>query len=275
MPGIDFQNGAAGSMLRSIGLDPRAAAVLLPALLLILAALAALALRALRKKRPARRLPPKARDEGQKKMTSILSLRLSPPPEEAAGQAIETLRSFLEIARDAAEKTGGVLYTSIDGGVSVAWGDLASTGSAAHDALNAVRAALLVRLSLAGLNKSRLENGRTALSFFAGISSGASAAALLAPEYPASRVLFSETGPLALRAREAAGGNGVDIALSAKTWRLVKDYVICEEITPLEASGAEPCGSRLFAAVNLRALPGSPQIEPATLSALRKTLTGG
>jgi hypothetical protein len=261
-------------MLRSLGLDPRVAAALFPAFpLIIAAALAALivfAVRALGKKRLRQRSFQSAQDEGRKKMTSILSLRLAGGAE--GGGALEALRRFLALAEDAAEKTGGALYISIDGSITISWGDLVTTGSAAHDALNAVRAALLLRLSLAGLNASRLEIGRPPLAFFAGVSSGASLAVHLTPKDPASRVLFSEIGHLALYAREAAGGNGVDIALSAKTWRLVKDYVICEEITPFPPTGSESCPSRFFAAVNLRALPGSPPIEPATLSALRKLL---
>jgi class 3 adenylate cyclase len=180
--------------------------------------------------------------------------------------------------QNAVEKTGGVAVVSPDGSVVADWGGHSTTGDDAHDALNAVRAALIFRLSLLELNKKRLSNGQNALRAVCGFSTGKTVTAEHITGGKLSRA-FSDTSlwgggaALAFRAREAAERNGIDIVISSKTWRLIDEYIIAEEIeAPREEEGRF---IRLFAVINLRAKQKAEQPEPVTLSGLQSLLEDG
>lgn len=212
---------------------------------------------------------------GRRCAITILSLRFCPPagfgeaPE--TGAALAPLQDYLKIAKTAVKKTGGVAESAQDGTVIARWGGGVSTGSPAHDALNAVRAALLARILFLELRAAlKKNNGPAPLPLVAGISSGNVAAGMLKKGFR-RKYFIGETAILAVKAREASEKFRTDIVLTAKAWRLVKDYCIFEEIEALRAPTGEET-TRLFALVNLRAAPGELQPAPKALSETRKML---
>jgi adenylate cyclase len=60
---------------------------------------------------------------------------------------------------------------------------------------------------------------------------------------------------------------GTDILITEDTWKLIKNYVITEEMPPVEVKGKEK-PVRLFAVINLAGNPGGPR----TLADVRKLL---
>ncbi|MDR2468266.1 MAG: hypothetical protein LBD22_04815 [Spirochaetaceae bacterium] len=216
-------------------------------------------------------IAPKVRasaDEAALRHLTILQARfgtLDALNEDTFASASSLLHSYFDVCAESVAKTRGRFEAFTDGTVNAVWGEDITTGSQAHDALNAVRAALLIRIAMSRLNRDRTANSEMPFTLVLGLSSGK---VLSCPGGTgARRYLFGETGILALKAREAAERNAVDIVMTAKTWRLVKEYVLSEELKPLRRRKGFPV--RLFAVINLRAAPGTAQPSPVTLSQLR------
>ncbi|GMO19408.1 MAG: hypothetical protein Pg6A_06090 [Termitinemataceae bacterium] len=171
---------------------------------------------------------------------------------------------FFNVFNEAAKKTNGVIEMFSDASVALYWG---SSESPAHDALNAARAAFLARAAISEINKIRAVRGEKRIIMLAGISSGY----LLQSQINGKHFFAGEAALLAAQAREAAWRSLVDIVLTAKSWRFVKNYLITEELRPLpHIKGTAPI--RLFAAVNLRSVPPESQNAPLTVSQLRSRL---
>jgi adenylate cyclase len=62
-----------------------------------------------------------------------------------------------------------------------------------------------------------------------------------------------------------------DILITENTWKLIRNHIIAEEMPSVTVKGkTEPL--RLFAVINLRAKPGTPQSGPVSLTELRQLL---
>jgi adenylate cyclase len=84
--------------------------------------------------------------------------------------------------------------------------------------------------------------------------------------------VIGDTVNLASRTEALNKPFGTDILITENTWKLVKDYIIAEEMPGVTVKGkAEPV--RMFAVVNMRVKkPGVPQPRPVTLAELRSQL---
>jgi hypothetical protein len=191
------------------------------------------------------------------------------------GETFDFLQSYLSEARDIAVKTNGILSVAADGSLNAAWGVDSTTGDEAHDALNALRAAFLLRMCIMEQHNKRFAVAHNAahkvrriVQIF-GISTGK---IIKSPAVGEGALLVGEPSILALKAREAAIKFGADIVITSKTWRLIDRYIITEEIDPL------PDGDkvvRLFAVINMRVKKGEVQSLPKNLNELRSLLTTG
>lgn len=212
---------------------------------------------------------------------TFISIRIEPLDINIVSKAEAgiMMEDFFEIMKSAAEKTGGTVEVLADAAFAMHWGadgvlDISAPRghvphSPAHDALNAARSALLVRSALVDLNKIRVSRGERRITMLAGISSGRAMRSSL--NY--SGFFAGEPAVLAVNAREAAWLNLIDIVISARTWRLIKNYVVFEELKPLpHFKGTVPV--RLFSLVQLRAMPPAPQPAPLTIAQLRALLKG-
>jgi hypothetical protein len=189
------------------------------------------------------------------------------------------LQDYLSEAGEVAGKMCGLLSVAADGSLSAAWGVDSTTGDEAHDALNALRAALLLRMYLIEKNNKQIaapenaadqaaNNKRRIFQIF-GISTGK---LIKSQAAGGGGLIVGEPSVLALKARETAVKFGADIVITAKTWRLIDRYIITEEIDPL------PDGNkvvRLFAVINLRVKKDETQSLPKNLKELRSLLSTG
>ncbi|MDR2865121.1 MAG: hypothetical protein LBV68_05895 [Spirochaetaceae bacterium] len=185
----------------------------------------------------------------------------------------DLLNDYAKEAESAAKKTGGVFAEIPDGSIMAHWGIETTSGNAAHDALNAVRAALMLRMNLLELKKVRFVKGCSVFYPVCGLSTGK-----IINDDPAQgkntvRHLIGESTVLAAKAREGAAKHGLDIVITTKTWRLISQYVIAEEIE--SAIDEDGKATALFAIVNLRAQTGMEQPWPQTLKELKILLKTG
>jgi adenylate cyclase len=219
----------------------------------------------------------KKNDDENFKTATILSghlLSLNHLFESASSeQTLVLLNRYHRAVKYAADKTNGTLYHTIDGDIFTEWGLSLTTGNAAHDALNAVRSALILRMNLFDLNKALFINGERPLKSLAGISTGKMIAGKTSKKNTVPYIIGT-SALFAAKAREAAETHGIDIVITAKTWRLVEQYIIAEEIEALHRENGNPV--RLFAVINLRAKNESEQPRPTNLKELQSLIqTGG
>ncbi|MDR3302381.1 MAG: hypothetical protein LBT01_07640 [Spirochaetaceae bacterium] len=212
----------------------------------------------------------------EKKIATIVSgsfLSLQNLAETISPDAtITLLHNYLSIARNSMQKTGGAFTDMFDGTIAAFWGVHTTSGSPAHDALNAVRSALILRAAFQKTN-STADKRKRILQSVCGINTGT--VITDDPKLGAKnrRYLIGQNTLLAIRAREIAEKNNVDIVITAKTWRLIEQYVIVEEIEPLPCANGK--ATRLFALVNLRAKQEAEQAHPTTLRELKSLLSLG
>jgi len=162
------------------------------------------------------------------------------------------------------EKTGGVSGPVVQGTLCASWGAAGGSGSLAHDALNASRAALLARTALLDQTASRRVRLNCAIhtdQVVSGLVTGADFV-----DYPVTGEAPRVAAAAASKARDA----GADILITESVWSLVKEFLILEEAPPLIIDG-KPL--RLFAVINMNvARPGVSQPPPETLAELRRML---
>jgi len=198
---------------------------------------------------------------------TVLSARLCLPKESLSSSksrfVVVSMKSFFKIAEYSVQKTGGTFYKFGDGSITAIWGAFSTTGSVEHDALNAVRSALLLRVKLAKLNR-KLSKSKN-LKIACGINSGK-----VVPSADTSGNKYFLSDNLALKTREIAEKYGVDIVFTGKTFRIIEDYVIAESVSLAKLNGAS---SRIFALINLRVGKASVQPAPSNLKQLRDFLS--
>ena len=87
-------------------------------------------------------------------------------------EVVEFLNVYMTKMVDCVNKTGGVVDKYIGDAIMAVWGAPESSGSPAQDALNAVTAALMMRVSLFNYNKERTAKGLLPVKIGCGINSG-------------------------------------------------------------------------------------------------------
>jgi adenylate cyclase len=166
------------------------------------------------------------------------------------------------------KKTSGSLEQLHDGALMANWGSLSTSGNVGHDTLNAVRCALMMRVSMYELNKARKSAGKPLLKFFCGISSGRFIDGIADCDERLRHVLIGETMIIADIAKAHNIVFDTDILISESAWRLTQKYIVVQEMPPLQIEGRlKPL--RIFALINLKTKPGGQQVFPATLEDVR------
>jgi class 3 adenylate cyclase len=215
--------------------------------------------------------------EDEKKTATICSgsfPALSALADDASpDETITRLNAYFESMKSSIELTGGAFTDMADGSIAGYWGIRATSGNVAHDALNAVRAALIARLNFLKTTNARPVEGKRMLPSACGINTGKIIAGNSKWRGKNAPLLIGQNAALAFKAREIAEKNNIDIVITAKTWRLVEQYVITEEIEPLTGESGKT--TRLFALVNLRAKRPAEQPRPTTLKELQTLLGVG
>ncbi|MDR0402578.1 MAG: HAMP domain-containing protein [Treponema sp.] len=185
---------------------------------------------------------------------------------------LEFLNSYLVRMVACVSKTGGVVDKFIGDAIMAIWGAPVSTGNVARDALACVRAALLMRAALREYNRGRDGVEKPRLRIGCGINTGDVVVGQIGSKERMEYTVIGDTVNLASRTESLNKPFGTDILVTENTWKLIKDYIITEEMPGVTVKGKE-APVRMFAVVNMKVTkPGMEQPGPHTLAEIRKQL---
>ena len=181
-------------------------------------------------------------------------------------EVVEFLNEYMTRMVDCVNKTNGVVDKFIGDAVMAVWGAPVSAGSAAEDALNCVRASLMMRTSLLEFNKGRGGDKKPVIRIGCGINTGPVIAGQIGSHERMEYTVIGDTVNLASRAEGLNKPFATDILITEQTWLLIKDRVVTEKMPPVSVKGKDK-PVQLYAVLGLAGaglVPG--------LAEIRKTL---
>ena len=158
--------------------------------------------------------------------------------------------------------------------VMAVWGAPVSAGNSAADALNCVRAALMMRHSLMEFNVGRGSERKPIIRIGCGINTGAVVAGQIGSEKRMEYTVIGDTVNFASRTESLNKPLGTDILITENTYLLIKDKVLVEEMPSVTVKGKEK-PVRIYAVINMPEasdIPGAGPEGPQTLSQVRQLL---
>ncbi|GHV84712.1 adenylate/guanylate cyclase domain-containing protein [Spirochaetia bacterium] len=194
--------------------------------------------------------------------------------EDASNKIVYWLNEYLTRMVECVEQTGGVVDKFIGDAVMAHWGTAYSAGSPEADAMNCLKASLMMRKALEEMNKNRLEDdpANPPIHIGCGINTGIVTAGQIGSEIRMEYTVIGDPVNLASRTEALNKPLGTDILITEDTWKLVGSELITEEMPPVRVKGkAKPI--RMFAVIDLKDAEGSVDSRgPKTLAELRKRL---
>ena len=180
--------------------------------------------------------------------------------EEASDRVVFWLNNYLSQMVECVQKTGGVVDKFIGDGVMAHWGTAYTSGNPGKDAFNCIKAALMMRIAVAKMNRERnpLDKANPSILIGCGINTGIVTAGQIGSDLRMEYTVIGDTVNLASRIESQTRLLGVDILIGENTWNLVKDYVIVEEMPPAELKGVNK-PVRLFAVINIKGASSGPR----------------
>jgi adenylate cyclase len=185
-------------------------------------------------------------------------------------EVVEFLNDYMTRMVDCIDKTGGVVDKFIGDAVMAVWGAPVSSGSPAKDAFNCVKAALMMRASLAEFNKNRDGARKPLVRIGCGINTGSVVAGQIGSSRRMEYTVIGDTVNLASRTEALNKPFHTDILITENTWKLIAPYLVTEEMPPVSVKGKEK-PVRMFAVINLKPKTGEPS-RPANMKDLRNIL---
>jgi len=189
--------------------------------------------------------------------------------EDAPDRIVHWLNEYFTQMIDCVEKTGGTIDKFIGDAVMAHWGTSYTTGSPALDAINCVKAALMMRKALYEMNKNRKKGDLSdpPITIGCGINTGIVTAGQLGSDQRMEYTVIGDPVNLASRVESLTKALGADILIAEETYNFVRKYFITEEMPSVTVKGKEK-PVRIFAVVGPAGLNKGPQ----TIAAVRKLL---
>ncbi|MDR1893991.1 MAG: HAMP domain-containing protein [Spirochaetales bacterium] len=186
------------------------------------------------------------------------------------GEVVAFLNEYMTAMVDCVEQTNGVVDKFIGDAIMAVWGAPLSSGSAARDALNCVRSAIMMRIALKEFNRGRGGDKKPVIKIGCGINTGDVVAGQIGSSSRMEYTVIGDAVNLASRTEALNKPFATDILITENTYKLIGKYLITEEMPQATVKGKEK-PVRIYAVINLRA-PEGPQPKPETLEELRKIL---
>ncbi|GMO26300.1 MAG: adenylate/guanylate cyclase domain-containing protein [Termitinemataceae bacterium] len=174
---------------------------------------------------------------------TAISEKLSP------NEVIEFLNEYMERMVSCVLITGGAIDKFIGDAVMAYWGVINTAGSEKKDAFNGVKAALLMRASLACFNTGRGGYKRPVIRIGCGLNSGTVVAGQIGSEEHVVFTVIGETVSLADRAETLNKPFGTEIIITERTYNLIKDFFITEKMGVITEAG-EKIG--IYTVINIK-----------------------
>ena len=181
-------------------------------------------------------------------------------------EVVEFLNAYMTRMVECVNKTNGVVDKYIGDAIMAVWGAPESAGSPAQDALNAVTAALMMRVSLFRFNKERRERGLAPVKIGCGINSGPVVAGQIGSNERMEYTVIGDAVNLASRTEALNKPFATDILITENTYNLIKDKVIVEEMPGVHVKGKTDA-IKMFAVINLAG-----KDSPSTIEEVRKII---
>jgi adenylate cyclase len=165
------------------------------------------------------------------------------------GEVVEFINAYMERMVACVFLTGGIIDKFIGDAVMAHWGAVESNGSPQLDALAGVKSALLMRASLRCLNRTRENDGKSAIKIGCGINSGQVVAGQIGADEHIEYTVIGDTVSFADRTETFNKPFGTEILITENTFKLCGSRFITEEMPAVTAAGIK---TRIFAVINLR-----------------------
>ena len=165
-------------------------------------------------------------------------------------EVVEFLNAYMTKMVDCVNKTGGVVDKYIGDAIMAVWGAPESSGSPASDALNAVTAALMMRVELFRFNKERAEKGLPPVKIGCGINSGPVVAGQIGSEERMEYTVIGDAVNLASRTEALNKPFATDVLITENTYNLIKDKIVVQEMPGVHVKGKTDA-IKMFAVINL------------------------
>jgi adenylate cyclase len=187
-------------------------------------------------------------------------------------EVVEFLNDYMTRMVACVKETGGTVDKFIGDSVMAHWGAATTAGSPEADALNCVCAALAMRTALRQFNQERDDSIKQPRIWIGcGINTGSVVAGQIGSHERMEYTVIGDAVNLASRTEALNKPLHTDILITENTWKLIKDYVITEEMPSVTVKGKKK-PVRMFAVVNLRARIGEQQRRPVSLGQVRNML---
>lgn len=165
-------------------------------------------------------------------------------------EVVEFLNAYMTRMVDCVNKTGGVVDKYIGDAIMAVWGAPESNGSPAEDAMNAVMAALMMRVSLYKFNKERAEKNLPPVRIGCGINSGSVVAGQIGSNERMEYTVIGDAVNLASRTEALNKPFATDILITENTYNLIKDRILVEEMPGVHVKGKTDA-IKMYAVINL------------------------
>jgi adenylate cyclase len=166
-----------------------------------------------------------------------------------AVEVVEFLNEYMERMVACVHATGGAIDKFIGDAIMAHWGAIETSANETVDALNGVRAALLMRASLQNFNSKRHGGPKAPrIKIGCGLNSGKVIAGQIGSKERVVYTVIGETVNFADKTESLNKAFGTEILITEHTWKLIKKFIIAEE-TPSVQEGKTVV--RIFAVINI------------------------
>ena len=189
-------------------------------------------------------------------------------------EVVEFLNQYMTRMVECVNKTSGVVDKFIGDAIMGVWGAPISAGSPAQDALNCVRAAMMMRTSLMEFNVGRGGDKKPIIKIGCGINTGKVVAGQIGSNERMEYTVIGDAVNLASRTEALNKPLGTDILITENTYSLIKEHVIVEEMPSVTVKGKEK-PLRMFGVVNIPKavdIAGAGVQGPKTMAEVRNLL---
>ncbi|MDR3303692.1 MAG: adenylate/guanylate cyclase domain-containing protein, partial [Treponema sp.] len=166
-----------------------------------------------------------------------------------AVEVIGFINDYMERMVKCVLLTGGTIDKFIGDAVMAHWGAVETTGSPEEDALNCVKASLMMRAALRSFNRGRGSADKPIIKIGCGVNSGDVVAGQIGSEERMEYTVIGDAVSFADRTETLNKAFGTDIMISEHTWKLCGYYIISEEMPSVTEQGERV---RMFAVINIR-----------------------
>lgn len=189
-------------------------------------------------------------------------------------EVVEFLNQYMTRMVECVNKTQGTVDKYIGDAIMAVWGTPLSSEDPGTDALRCIRAALMMRHSLREFNVGRGGDKKPIIRIGCGINTGPVIAGQIGSTERMEYTVIGDAVNFASRTEALNKPLHTDILITENTYKLVKDYVLVEQMPSVTVKGkSRPV--QMYAVINMPYaddIPGAGKDGPKTMAEVRELL---